>query len=547
MPVTPRAGLPSQDPALELLFADRPCFPGGHFGSGSRAGSQAPVGSRSQGDIHVGRRLDHLDARRPAPAAVKALLAAENAFAPLSAAQEANLQAAGSDKAVFIVTGQQPGLLGGPVLWFHKALTAAALARRESTRLGRPVIPIFWVAGDDSDLAECNHLELLEKLPTGAPDVLHLDFPNDGRPVPVGARALERKSLDRLFLTLASLWNGPAVAASRACYPPGSTLASGFLRVAHAALAEEGMLFLDGFSPRLRAIAQPVLQAAARDWKNLEAALEAGTAGLGALGVKAQVALRPGVVHAFALKGGERHRLFAEKLNGHDRFYFADQPQHEVDPAALELTHDVFTRPLVAEAALPVLGHVLGPAELKYFGQMARLFKDRTGDAPLVHPRMTALAAPETALAALAARGIDAAQTPRLKPSDLKARLSADAWSAHPAARQLSAGPAEAWLPALKPAHEKFFRDAGPLTRLEKSLRAAWKRYHLSLERLAYSERHAEDAPLYAALKWMGNGAGQDRHLNYFSLLNALGPEGLAEYRRALDPLATDVQLLSYP
>ncbi len=52
-----------------------------------------------------------------------------------------------------VVTGQQPGCGGGPLYTLYKIATAVALAERR-TRLGRPTIPVFWSADDDSDLKE---------------------------------------------------------------------------------------------------------------------------------------------------------------------------------------------------------------------------------------------------------------------------------------------------------------------------------------------------------------------------------------------------------
>ena len=56
-----------------------------------------------------------------------------------------------------VTTGQQPALFTGPLYAVHKALSAAALARVLSARWSRPVVPLFWVAGDDHDYAEANH------------------------------------------------------------------------------------------------------------------------------------------------------------------------------------------------------------------------------------------------------------------------------------------------------------------------------------------------------------------------------------------------------
>lgn len=52
-----------------------------------------------------------------------------------------------------VVTGQQPGLLGGPLYTLFKVATTVALARRRTTE-GRPTVPVYWSGDDDDDLAE---------------------------------------------------------------------------------------------------------------------------------------------------------------------------------------------------------------------------------------------------------------------------------------------------------------------------------------------------------------------------------------------------------
>ena len=52
-----------------------------------------------------------------------------------------------------VVTGQQPGFLGGPLLTLLKIATAVSLAQRR-TAAGRPTVPVFWSADDDDDLVE---------------------------------------------------------------------------------------------------------------------------------------------------------------------------------------------------------------------------------------------------------------------------------------------------------------------------------------------------------------------------------------------------------
>ena len=62
-----------------------------------------------------------------------------------------------------VLTGQQAGFLGGPLLSIHKALTAVKLAREYEKEAGGTArfVPVFWVAGDDHDLAEIDHAYFL--------------------------------------------------------------------------------------------------------------------------------------------------------------------------------------------------------------------------------------------------------------------------------------------------------------------------------------------------------------------------------------------------
>jgi len=56
-------------------------------------------------------------------------------------------------RAAVVVTGQQPGFLGGPLYTLYKIATAVALARSRTLN-GHPTVPVFWSADDDTDLAE---------------------------------------------------------------------------------------------------------------------------------------------------------------------------------------------------------------------------------------------------------------------------------------------------------------------------------------------------------------------------------------------------------
>lgn len=46
-----------------------------------------------------------------------------------------------------VTGGQQSGLFTGPLFVVYKAITTIQAAREAAAQLGRPVVPLFWIAG----------------------------------------------------------------------------------------------------------------------------------------------------------------------------------------------------------------------------------------------------------------------------------------------------------------------------------------------------------------------------------------------------------------
>jgi bacillithiol biosynthesis cysteine-adding enzyme BshC len=60
-----------------------------------------------------------------------------------------------------VITGQQPGLVGGPLYTLYKAMQACRLSHELSNKWGQPVVPVFWNHADDHDWAEVHHAWVL--------------------------------------------------------------------------------------------------------------------------------------------------------------------------------------------------------------------------------------------------------------------------------------------------------------------------------------------------------------------------------------------------
>src|SRR5271170_289169 len=74
------------------------------------------------------------------------------AIEPTGPARDRLIRAA--QHGVVVTTGQQPGLFGGPMYTWTKAIGALVLADALEKACGIPVAPLFWAATDDADFAE---------------------------------------------------------------------------------------------------------------------------------------------------------------------------------------------------------------------------------------------------------------------------------------------------------------------------------------------------------------------------------------------------------
>ncbi|WP_262421898.1 bacillithiol biosynthesis cysteine-adding enzyme BshC [Bacillus aquiflavi] len=77
---------------------------------------------------------------------------------PSSHQVEKSIEKLRQQNSVVVIGGQQAGLLTGPLYTVHKIISIIALAEQKEKELGVPVVPIFWIAGEDHDYDEVNHV-----------------------------------------------------------------------------------------------------------------------------------------------------------------------------------------------------------------------------------------------------------------------------------------------------------------------------------------------------------------------------------------------------
>ena len=275
---------------------------------------------------------------------------------------------------VVVTTGQQPGLFGGPLYTWFKAMSALALADELEQRTGAAAAPVFWAATDDSDFAEAS--ETTVSVPGGAEVIRIESAAQSGRPlsaVPLGDLSAQIEALTR---ACGSAPNGAALEAVRAAYSEGATVGAAYVRLLRALLEPLGVAVLDAAHAAVRAAGLPLLQQALARGRDLEAALKERSKALKDAGHRAQVAHVAGRTLVFNNAGGARHRVRVREAEA-------------ITADSADLSPNVLLRPVMERAILPTVAYVGGPAEIAYFAQVSAVADGLGAKRPLIVPRFS--------------------------------------------------------------------------------------------------------------------------------------------------------------
>ena len=278
-------------------------------------------------------------------------------------------------KAGFVVTvGQQPGLFGGPLYTWWKALSARAFADGLQNATGLPVAPVFWAATDDSDFVEASWTVVAT--PEGAQKIQLTRVDDSGLPmalVPLGDVGAQ---LDELRSAAGSA-SYPAILDTLArAYAPGTTIGGAYVALLREVLAPLGVAVLDASHPAVRQQGGPLLQRALERAHEVEAALHARDAELKAAGFSPQVQTVRGRSLVFSAADGRRARISSGRSG---------------ESNALELTPNVLLRPVLERTILPTVAYMGGPAEIAYFAQVSAVAAALESEPPLIVPRWSGM------------------------------------------------------------------------------------------------------------------------------------------------------------
>jgi len=294
--------------------------------------------------------------------------------------------------AVAAVTGQQVGLFGGPLFSLFKALSAVKLAE-EATVTGVQCVPIFWLATEDHDLVEVNHVSFaseagaLERLASASHGI---------EDAPVGSISLGPEIDPVVERAVALLGDTEVAAWLRESYRAGETMGGAFGRLMARLFAEWGVILLDQSEVAFHDLAKTILRQAAERSAELDDALLSRGKALDAEGYHQQVKVTAASTLLFEIRNGVRTAIRRKGDVAGGEFIIGDTHNATQELVDRVETHpetfspNALLRPVVQDYLLPTLVYTGGPAEVAYFAQAAVVYENLLGRVTPILPRFSA-------------------------------------------------------------------------------------------------------------------------------------------------------------
>lgn len=296
-----------------------------------------------------------------------------------------------------IVTGQQLGILGGPMYTFYKIITAIKLASHLSERYDDyHFVPVFWLEGDDHDFDEVRTInavndnneivkisytdgELEEDINRGS--VGHLKFKDT---IANFLKEFETQLRDTEFKT-------QLMENFRNFYKEDKTFKDSFRELLFWMFDQYGLVVFDPQDAKVKELLKPIFKKEVSDFRSHTENLVNTSAKLEEL-YHAQVKIRP--INLFYNYDEGRYIIepFENefRLKGKRKKFLIDELVNLIDSEPEKFSPNVLLRPVCQDYLLPTAFYIGGPSEIAYFAQILPLYEFYNVDPAIIYPRSSA-------------------------------------------------------------------------------------------------------------------------------------------------------------
>jgi bacillithiol synthase len=296
--------------------------------------------------------------------------------------------------AVTVVAGQQAGVLTGPLYTIHKIISVIKLAQQQEKAMNHPVVPVFWIAGEDHDYQEVNHIYLekgnkMEK--TGYPErVLEKKMTSD---ISFDKRVM-KNWVNEVIKSLGETGHTNKLAGElNKMIGEQDDLVRFFAHFVMHLFKESGLLVIDSAYPPLRRLEKNHFHHLIESSQSITNAVLEQQEEIKNYGFSTQLDISTEAANLFITINNERALLEREGFDFKDKNtgskILCNELLTMLEKTPEKFSNNVVTRPLMQEWLFPTLAFIGGPGEIAYWGELKKAFEYAGLKIPPVVPRMS--------------------------------------------------------------------------------------------------------------------------------------------------------------
>ncbi|MCO4806536.1 MAG: bacillithiol biosynthesis cysteine-adding enzyme BshC [Flavobacteriales bacterium] len=290
---------------------------------------------------------------------------------------EAQINRLSDPKTVTITTGHQLCVYGGPLFFFYKIVSAIKLAQVLKDQ-GISAIPIYWMASEDHDFEEINHVFI-----GGTKSIWKTEQSGAVGHMKLGELDAFKKEIREYFND--DHRYKESLDALDTIFGSDRSLSSAIRDFVYWVFADSGVIVIDADDSRLKRVFVPYIQKELTTQFS-QNELEKTTSLLESMDYNGQVNGRE--INLFWLESGYRDRIVKAQVgyatSDGTRSWSKDELLSLVESKPECFSPNVILRPLYQEVILPNIAYIGGPGETSYWLQLRDVFKSANCPMPVI-------------------------------------------------------------------------------------------------------------------------------------------------------------------
>ena len=314
----------------------------------------------------------------------------------LSEKTKRNIDLLKENKTIAVFTGQQLGILGGPLYTIYKLFTAIKLSEHLNGSFSDlNFVPVFWMAGDDHDFEEISFVNLITK----ENDLTTISYKDEHEP------AFNRGSVGDLCFNESiedfkeSIFdNLRETEFSKELFPfienvlqKNLSIKDSFFNLLYQIFDDTGLIIFNPQDKEVKKLLIPIFKRELTNYKKHTADLLLESANLDE-NYHAQVKIKP--INLFMSDDKGRHLIEPVegefRLKGKRKHIPSEEMMEIIENEPERFSANVLLRPICEDYLFPTGFYIGGPGEISYYAQAIPLYKHYDLQHPIIYPRASA-------------------------------------------------------------------------------------------------------------------------------------------------------------